>query len=33
MKKYTYDLHKILKIKHPGPLVCESGIKSEKEVK
>ena len=29
--KTTYDLHKIL-IKHSGPLVCESGIKSEKEV-
>ena len=27
----TYDLHKIL-INHSGPLVCESGIKSEKEV-
>ena len=29
--KTTYDLHKIL-TKHSGPLVCESGIKSEKEV-
>jgi indole-3-glycerol phosphate synthase len=29
--KTTYDLHKIL-IGHSGPLVCESGIKSEKEV-
>jgi len=29
--KTTYDLHKIL-IEHSGPLVCESGIKSEKEV-
>ena len=29
--KTTYDLHKIL-VKHSGPLVCESGIKSEKEV-
>ena len=29
--KTTYDLHKIL-IKHSGLLVCESGIKSEKEV-
>ena len=27
----TYDLHKILS-NHPGPLICESGIKSEKEV-
>ncbi len=27
----TYDLHKILS-SHPEPLVCESGIKSEKEV-
>jgi len=29
--KTTYDLHKVL-INHSGPLVCESGIKSEKEV-
>ena len=29
--KVTYDLHKIL-VNHSGPLVCESGIKSEKEV-
>ncbi len=29
--KTTYDLHKVL-VKHSGPLVCESGIKSEKEV-
>ena len=29
--KTTYDLHKVL-IEHSGPLVCESGIKSEKEV-
>ena len=29
--KTTYDLHKIL-IDHAGPIVCESGIKSEKEV-
>ena len=29
--KTTYDLHKVL-TKHSGPLVCESGIKSEKEV-
>ncbi len=29
--KTTYDLHKIL-INHTGPLICESGIKSEKEV-
>ena len=29
--KTTYDLYKVL-IKHSGPLVCESGIKSEKEV-
>ena len=29
--KTTYDLHKIL-INHSGPLICESGIKSEKEV-
>ena len=29
--KTTYDLHKIL-IGHSGPLVCESGIRSEKEV-
>ena len=29
--KITYKLHKVLK-KHSGPLVCESGIKSEKEV-
>jgi len=27
----TYDLHKIL-INHPEPIVCESGIKTEKEV-
>ena len=27
----TYDLHKVLS-DHPGPLICESGIKSEKEV-
>ena len=27
----TYDLHKVLS-RHPGPLLCESGIKSEKEV-
>ena len=27
----TYDLHKVLS-NHPGPLICESGIKSEKEV-
>tara|TARA_B100001540_G_C15746234_1_gene614646 strand:+ start:627 stop:1421 length:795 start_codon:yes stop_codon:yes gene_type:complete len=27
----TYDLHKVLS-NHPGPLLCESGIKSEKEV-
>ena len=32
--KNTFDVHnKVLsKIKHPGPIVCESGIKSEKEV-
>jgi len=30
--KTTYDLYKVL-AKHSGPLVCESGIKSEKEVK
>ena len=30
--KTTYDLHKVL-INHSGPLICESGIKSEKEVK
>jgi len=30
--KTTYDLYKIL-INHSGPLICESGIKSEKEVK
>ena len=29
--KTTYDLHKIL-TNHSGPIVCESGIKSEKEV-
>ena len=29
--KVTYDLYKIL-VNHSGPLVCESGIKSEKEV-
>ena len=29
--KTTYDLHKIL-INHSSPIVCESGIKSEKEV-
>jgi len=29
--KTTYDLHKIL-INHSGLLICESGIKSEKEV-
>tara|TARA_B100000686_G_scaffold4055_1_gene4146 strand:+ start:653 stop:1447 length:795 start_codon:yes stop_codon:yes gene_type:complete len=29
--KTTYDLYKIL-INHSGPLICESGIKSEKEV-
>ena len=29
--KTTFDLHKIL-VKHSGPLVCESGIKSEQEV-
>ena len=29
--KTTFDLHKIL-INHSGPLICESGIKSEKEV-
>ena len=29
--KTTYDLHKVL-IDHAGPLICESGIKSEKEV-
>ena len=29
--KTTFDLHKIL-TDHPGPFVCESGIKSEKEV-
>jgi len=27
----TYDLHKVVS-NHPGPLICESGIKSEKEV-
>ena len=27
----TYDLYKILS-NHPGPLICESGIKSEKDV-
>ena len=29
--KTTYDLHKDL-AKHEGPIICESGIKSEKEV-
>jgi len=29
--KTTYDLHKTL-LNHSGPLICESGIKSEKEV-
>ena len=29
--KTTHNLHKIL-INHAGPLICESGIKSEKEV-
>ena len=29
--KTTYDLHKNL-FSHAGPIVCESGIKSEKEV-
>ena len=29
--KTTYNLHKIL-INHSAPLICESGIKSEKEV-
>ena len=29
--KTTYDLHKYL-AKHEGPIICESGIKSEKEV-
>jgi len=29
--KTTYDLHKHL-INHAGPIICESGIKSEKEV-
>ena len=29
--KTTYDLHKIL-IDHSAPIVCESGIKTEKEV-
>ena len=29
--KTTYDLHKNL-AKHDGPIICESGIKSEKEV-
>ena len=29
--KTTYDLYKIL-AKHEGPVVCESGIQSEKEV-
>ena len=28
----TYELHKILS-NHPEPLICESGIKSEKEVR
>ena len=27
----TYDLYKVVS-DHPGPLICESGIKSEKEV-
>ena len=30
--KTTYDLHKIL-INHSGPLICESGIKTENDVK
>ena len=29
--KTTYDLHKIL-INHSAPIVCESGIETEKEV-
>ena len=29
--KTTYDLHKVL-INHSAPLICESGIRSEKEV-
>ncbi len=29
--KTTYDLHKVL-VNHSSPIVCESGIKSEKEV-
>ena len=29
--KTTYDLHKVL-INHAAPIVCESGIKTEKEV-
>ena len=29
--KTTYDLHRVL-VKHSGPVVCESGIKSEREV-
>jgi len=29
--KTTYDLHEVL-AKHSGPIICESGIKSEKEV-
>ena len=29
--KTTYDLHNDL-AKHEGPIICESGIKSEKEV-
>ena len=29
--KITFDLHKNL-AKHEGPIICESGIKSEKEV-
>ncbi len=29
--KITYDLHKKL-VDHAGPIICESGIKSEKEV-
>tara|TARA_A100001011_G_scaffold399711_1_gene509752 strand:+ start:4744 stop:5550 length:807 start_codon:yes stop_codon:yes gene_type:complete len=32
--KNTFDVHKnvLIKEKHPGPIVCESGIKSEREV-
>ena len=30
--KTTYDLHKIL-INHSGPLICESGIKTENDVR